>query len=316
MGIGVLVNPRSRRNRKRPGAVLDLARRIGDRGIVRASRSIEELYTVAEEYKRLGIDVLAISGGDGTNHITLSAILDVYAGAPLPAFCFLRGGTMNTVARSVGVPRGKPETLLPRLVRAYTERGKGIGCAERHVLRVGKDYGFLFGTGAVHGFLAEYYRAPEPSPLVAAKTLAAGVGSTLIGGEVAARMTAPFRGSVEIDGEPVWDQRDYLAVAGGTIDQMGLGFKPFPRYAERAGAFHLLGIHASPSRFVRQLPRIFRGVSMGPASAYEATCARARLRSADGPVRYIVDGDLHATPDDVNELDVAVGPRVRIVTDL
>src|SRR5262249_30805683 len=134
--------------------------------------------------------------------------------------------------------------------------------------------------------------------------------------DVAARMTAPFRGSIELDDGEVWDTRDYLAVAAGTIDQMGLGFRPFPRYAERDDAFHLLGIHASAARFVGQLPRVFRGVSMGPRYAYEATCSGARLRSSSGPVRYIIDGDLHSTAEDVSELEVRVGPRVQIVVDL
>jgi hypothetical protein len=39
----------------------------------------------------------------------------------------------------------------------------------------------------------------------------------MVGGEMIRRMAAPFRGTVEIDDGTVWDERDYLAVAGGTI---------------------------------------------------------------------------------------------------
>ena len=314
MSIGVVLNPRSRRNLRDPRAASRLARALGDQGIVREARSIDELYRIAEDFKRLQIDVLGISGGDGTNHVTLTGFINVYGGNTLPQIAFLRGGTMNTVANAVGVRKGGPEGLLGRLMRAYAARAaQPLFNVERHVMRVGPNYGFLFGTGAVYGYLAEYYRGGEPTPLVAAKTLLRGIGSTLVRGEMVRRMAAPFRGSVELDDGTSWAERDYLAVAGGTIDQIGLNFRPFYRYDERPNAFHLLGIHASPARFVRELPRILRAQAMRPGKAFEATPSGATISSADGIVRYMVDGDLHET---TGSLRVTIGPRVKIVVNL
>jgi diacylglycerol kinase family enzyme len=311
-GIGVVLNPRSRRNLRDPAAVRRLARTLGDFGVVREVRSKDELYRTAEDFKRLKIDVLGISGGDGTNHVTITGFIDVYGGSALPQLAFLRGGTMNTVANSVGVGRGKPEGLLGRVMRAYAARAtKPLANVERYVMRIGEDYGFLFGTGAVYGYLAEYYAGGEPSPLVAAKTLLRGVGSTLVGGEMVRRLARPFRGSVELDDGTKWPERDYLSVAGGTIDQIGLGFRPFRRYAERDGAFHLLGIYASPFQFVRDLPRIWNAEPMRDNRTFEALPKRAIVRSAEGKVRYMVDGDLHEAPG--SELVVSMGPRVKIV---
>ncbi len=88
---------------------------------------------------------------------------------------------MNTVANSVGVGHGRPEGLLGKLIRAYAARAaQPLLDVERHVLKIAPadptsdrgsatNYGFLFGTGVVYGYLAEYYRGGEPSPLVAAK---------------------------------------------------------------------------------------------------------------------------------------------------
>src|SRR5580704_2058769 len=173
-GIGVVVNPRSRKNLRDPRAEYRLARRLGNHGVVRAARSIDELYHIAEDFRRVDIDVLAISGGDGTNHVTLTGFLDVYGGAMIPQVALLRGGTMNTVANSVGIGPGRPEGLLGRLVREYAKRGAlELENVSRHVMRIGApgggkpQYGFLFGTGVMHGFLAEYYRGGQPSPLVA-----------------------------------------------------------------------------------------------------------------------------------------------------
>jgi diacylglycerol kinase family enzyme len=316
-GIGVVLNPRSARNLHDPGAASRLARALGDHGVLREAASVEELHRIAQDFRKVDIEVLAISGGDGTNHVTLTGFLDVYGGAMLPQVALLRGGTMNTVANSVGVGRGRPEGLLGRLVREYAERGAlELENVQRHVMRItpcvgGKaHYGFLFGTGVMQGFLAEYYRNGEPSPLVALTTLARGVGSALVGGETVRRMARPFRGSVTIDDHSQWDERDFLAVAAGTISHIGLQFKPFYRYGERPGSFHLLGIHASPLSFVRELPRIHRGEPMRPGKALEALAGRAVVRSTSGPVKYMIDGDLHEAE---GEVEIAIGPRVRLV---
>ncbi len=323
-GIGVVLNPKSRHNLRDPGAALRLARRLGDHGVLRTARSVEELNRIAEDFRRVDIDVLAISGGDGTGHVTLTSFLNVYDGGAMPQVALLRGGTMNTVANSVGVARGKPEGLLGRLVRAYAARAsEPLAGVERHVLCVtplgsghrphashASHYGFLFGTGVVHGFIAEYSRDGQPTPLVAAKTLARGIGSALIGGETIRRMAQPFRGSVTLDDGTVWEERDYLAVAAGTISHIGLNFQPFYRYAERSGAFHVLGIHASPIGFVKELPRIHRCQPMDGAKTFDAVSSRIVVRSADGHVRYMIDGDLHETR---GELAASIGPRVHLV---
>jgi diacylglycerol kinase family enzyme len=325
-GIGVVLNPKSGRNLRDPTAAVRLARRLGDKGVVREARSIDELYRIAEDFRRAEIDVLAISGGDGTNHVTLSGFLDVYAGETIPKVALLRGGTMNTVANSVGVGQDRPEGLLGRLVRGYALRANGplysMGHVERRVMKVSAEggggkakYGFLFGTGVVHGFLAEYYGHGETNPLVAAKVLAGAVASAVVGGEAIRRIARPFRGTVELTGDEgteraTWPTESYLAVAAGTIAHIGLSFKPFHRYAERSECFHVLGIHSSPLSFVRELPRIHRGDPMRPGKAHDALTNRMTVRSNDGVVRYMIDGDLH---EHRGALTVEIGPRVRLL---
>ncbi len=329
-GIGVVVNPRSRHNLRDRGAAGRLARQLGDHGVVREALSIDELHRIAEDFRRDAIDVLAISGGDGTNTVTLTGFIDVYstAGQPLPQVALLRGGTMNTVANSIGVGRGRPEGLLGRLVTAYARRSvEPLREAQRYTMRVAPrapsdrqskpQYGFLFGTGVVHGFLAEYYASGDPSTLVALKILARGSASAFVRGEMIRRMAAPFRGTVGLADGTRWPDRDYLAVAAGTIAHIGLDFKPFHRFAERVpggpyggGAFHVLGIHSSPSAFVVELRRVHGGRPMRPGKAYEAVSTSMLVESTNGPVRYMIDGDLHVSE---TPLEVAVGPPVRLV---
>ena len=339
-GIGVILNPKSRRNLRDPSASERLARCVGDRGFVREARSIEELAVIAAECRTRSIDILAISGGDGTNTVTLTGFIAEYGDAPLPTLALLRGGTMNTVASSVGVKHGSPEELLARVTAHYEGRADPpLRTVERTLMRVaplGREgpsrphYGFLFGTGVVQGFLAEYY-AGDPSIAGAMQTLARGIGSALVGGEMIRRMAKPFRGSVAL-GDDGWPERDYLAVAAGTVAHIGLQFAPFYRFDERPGTFHALGIYATAAQFVGELPRVWRGVPMRERRAFEAVTSRMIVRSAEGPLRYTVDGDLHesAVPQAVTQgpaqaaperqetracVEVAAGPRVRLLVE-
>jgi hypothetical protein len=320
MKVGVVFNPRSGRNARDAGAADRLARRLGDHGAVRTSDSLDALHRIAHDFlHRDRVDVLAISGGDGTNHVTLTAFLQAAAGAPLPPVALLRGGTMNTLAESVGVRRRPPEWLLDRLVQSAAAGATPHARVERHVMHIETlggaarppVCGFLFGTGVMHGFLAEYYTGGRPTPLTAVRTLARTVGSALIGGPTIRRMIEPFRGTVTFDDGTRWEGRDYVSVAAGTIAHIGLNFRPFHRYAERPGCFHALGMHAPPASLARELWRVYRGLPMRPHKADEAVSPRAVLSPSSAALPYMVDGDLYATRGDVT---LSIGPLVTLLS--
>lgn len=301
VSVGILLSPNSGRVRRDPGLADRLRAVVGARGVVRMCATLEDLDAALRDLR--GTSTIAICGGDGTNHIVITRAVAQYGAESLPTFAFLRGGTMNTVANAVGVPRQTPEQLVAAILE---ERGRYF---TRRTLRIGPELGFLFGTGAVHGFLAEYYRNGQPTPLDAAETLLRGAASAAVGGRTVRRMCKPFRGHVSFDDGTRWAERDYLAIAGGAVDQIGLGFRPFYRCQERPDGFHLLGIHASPMGFVRVLPRVFRGVGMGERSTYEAVVDAATLHGEDGEVSYMIDGDLRVSR---GPLRVSLGPLVRI----
>jgi hypothetical protein len=289
-----------------------MARRLGDRGVVATPRSVDELHRVAEAFRAQRIGILGIAGGDGTNQVTLTGFRTVYGASPLPTVALLRGGTMNTLANAVGVPAGRSEGLLDRLVRAALE-APPLPVVERNTLDVNGRLGFLFGTGIVYGFLREYYDTGAPSPWTAARTLARCVGSAFVGGPMIRRMMDPVHIAVDHGrGDAAgWAERAWLSVAAGTIADIGLGFRPFHRYAEREACFHLLGIHTGPVGFAVDLPRIHAARGMRGDKCMDALTAEGRLRFASGQGRYMLDGDLFEEP---GEVTVKLGPRVRIAT--
>ncbi len=311
-GIGIVVNPRSRQNQRDPRAALRLARKLGDQGVVRTAKSRDDLALIAEDFRKLQIDVLGISGGDGTNYVTITGFLAVYADEPLPALAFLRGGTFNTVANAVGVPRGRPDGLLAGLITRYADRTRNpLPWVERHVLRIGDHCGFIFGTGAIYGFISDYNRSEERDALWAAEVLGRAVGKVLTGQPTA--VAQRWEGRVTVEGPAgtqLFPDRDYLAIGAGTIDQIGLGFRPFYRCSDEPGTFQILGIHTSALGFVSKLPDVWNARPMGPEHTYDAAAHRAVIEARGGVVRYCCDGDVHDHP---GPLVVETGPRVRIL---
>jgi diacylglycerol kinase family enzyme len=310
-GIGVVVNPRSRQNQRDPRAALKLARKLGDHGVVRTAQSRDDLARIAEDFRRLQIDVLGISGGDGTNYVTITGFLQVYADEPLPPLAFLRGGTFNTVANAVGVPRGRPDGLLARLIARYADRQRHpLQCVERHVMRIGDHYGFIFGTGAIYGFIADYNKAEERNALWAAEVLGRAVANVVAGRPTI--VAQRWRGRVTVDDTEVFPDSDYLAIGAGTVDQIGLGFRPWYRCSEQPGTFQILGIHTSAVGFVQKLPDIWRARPMGPHHTYDSIARRAVIEARSGVVQYCCDGDPH---EHEGPLVIEAGPRVRILVE-
>jgi diacylglycerol kinase family enzyme len=312
-GIGLVFNPRAGGNKRDPAAAARLARKLGDHGTVAVPRDLDELSRAAEDFRRQGISVLGIAGGDGTNHVTLTHFHEVYGDQPLPTVAFLRGGTMNTVANSLNLPRGRPEGILDRLVRRYTERST-LTSIEQRMLSINGKLGFLWGVGVIPAFLKEYYDTGAPSPATAARTLAHGIASAAIQGEMIQRMCQPVEAEVTLDGqsEPTWAMRPYFSLGAGTIQEIGLSFKPFHLAGTRAGAFHLQGITTTPLGLIADLPLIFQGKPMGAGKASDALTAVARVRVNGPRISYMIDGDL--LEHEGSEMVIRTGPVVRLAT--
>jgi len=309
-GIGVLVNPHAGRNRADGQRTRRLDRVLGDHGTVVEVATHEALGRALEDFRAAGVDVIAISGGDGSIGVTATLLETLYGREPMPPIAPLRGGTMNTIANSVGLPRLRPAELLSRLV-ARSERGEPFETATRVTMRMAGRLGFLFGMGLSQGYLEEYYRHGKrnPTPITAARTLAQIAASIVIRGETAKRVTRPVPLEMVVDGEP-WPLRNYLTLMAGTVDQVGLGFRPLGRAGLGTQGFHVVAIHGSAVEVLARLYRPWIGRPLGEAAAREVVARSMVMTCPDGVVRFFLDGDLHEAP---SPLEVGIGPRVHLV---
>ncbi len=312
-GIGIVNNPRSRRNRRRPGTAGRLRAILRGDGEVLDASTPDELGRAVERLRAARVDLLGIHGGDGTAHYVLTAFARASGGEPLPPVALLPGGSMNTVARAAGI-RGTPEAMLERIV-ARRRAGLPQPAVERDLLAVEPDggpalNGFLFGTGCVVAFLEAYYARPGPSPAWAALLAVRAVLSALVGGRLARSLSRREPVEVLADGEP-WPKGDYLAVLAGSSPELGLGFRPFARCDEQPGFFHAVGVTGSAYRVALAAPRIRLGLPWRRRVAMDAVARELVLEPRD-PIRFTVDGDLYRAE---RRLRLSTGPSLRLLAD-
>jgi len=309
-GIGVLTNPRSRKNKRNPKLARHLAYTLGDAGELAQPRTEEDLEDVARNFKSQGIDVLCINGGDGTAHVALTAFARVYGDDPLPKIALLRGGTMNTVAHGLKI-KGTPAALLANVVRMYHER-EPFAIKHRNLLCVdGNRYGFLFGCGFVPRWLEVYYEREEPSPSWAAWLCLKTFFSLLIRpeGKFSRRIAPWVDYDIQLDGKSVWPTDPMIGLVAGTVDDIGFGIRPFWGIPTHPGYLHAVGLGCKPLDVVLAMPTFYRGQSSENPDIHDGLCRELRI-SSDEPMTYIIDGDYHQAG---QTLTLTVGPQVEMI---
>jgi len=171
-------------------------------------------------------------------------------------------------------------------------------------------YGFIFGNGIIANFLEVYYQHRSPSPLIAAKLVGQTVCSGLVGGELARRVTRPVRVELELDGE-IRPIQNYGSIGVATIEQIGLGFRPFIYCEDSDSSFHVALFHdVGTTRIASQLPRVRFGRPPDPRIISNTSTRRLVLR-AEEEILYTIDGDMHRSVG--HELIIEAGPRIQII---
>jgi diacylglycerol kinase (ATP) len=306
LSIDVILNPRSRANRRDPGLQSRVNAMLGPAGRVVTAADLDGLDDLAAAIAEKPPEALAIHGGDGTLHKTISALIKAFGAKPLPPVAILPGGTMNVVASSLGI-LGRPESILGHLVlavRAARSRGQ-VPTVRRHCLKVNSDYGFVFGNGLMANFLEEYYRKQEYGSRRALWILARTFTSGLVGGSFARKIVRPFEGRVLVDGQPLTWQR-LTGVGAATVREVGLGFKLNHRADEDPERFCVLAIHGNAVALGFDLPAVHAGRGISPKRA-QCGLGRALRIEAPGAFSYTVDGDLYRS---TGTLAVDLGPTV------
>ena len=304
--IGVITNPRARKNTGNPARIERLRQILGHEGVFRETQTPKEISDTAREFRRGEIDILVIDGGDGTLHHTISAFIPIYDGTALPPIVLLRGGTMNTIANSLGI-KGLSEVILQRIVSTVGGRAP-FGVIRANTLMVNGRYGFIFGLGFPVSLLNAYYLGKGRGAGKTFRVLLKILFSTLEKKGAGSNFFDQFKADIWLDGERLPIGR-YTAILGSTVKGVGLGFKPTRRAGQKEGLFQLLCLDMGPKRMAMNALKVLLGMELGDEKLIDRMVTRSVIkleRAAD----MQIDGEIFKSQ---NEIQLHVGPAIRFI---
>lgn len=279
---------------------------VGTQGESVSTQQVDDIFQMARLFKEREVDILGINGGDGSNHLTLTAFIKEYGNTPLPKVAFLRGGTMNTISDACGI-RGTQAGLLMNLIDKYRQKTP-FETVFRDTMEIEGRYGFIFGNGLISEFLEAYYRRGKTSPWSAFCMFNRVLSASFIKSSLIKNMLDPFHAVIWAD-EKKWENAPYTALAASTVHEIGLGFKPFYRCEEKPRTFHFLGLMASPFKLALALPKFRLGRKVSSKKIRETVTRHVAIES-DRNWKYTLDGDIHQAN---KKLEINLGPRLEII---
>ncbi len=342
MEIGVITNPNSRKNQRKPNRADELQSIVGDLGRVHQTRDTEAIKPVIREFLRNKARFWVSDGGDGALHWMLRTGMEVLeedefrgTGAAIPLAMPTNGGSIDFVAHNVGL-RGNAETLLSALRRTL-EEGKVIEEAEVDSMLItgvrvdenGHDMpfrtlGFASAAGGVgQRFFEKLFECGEHTSKdilnVAVKTVSSAPvalsplrhlpGMPDVLRNFATDMFRPTRVRMTLDGQV----QPYTDCTGIHIASMAINLGNVFRFfskADEPGQLHAIVGTPTPATMIRNIPRMTLGLPMQGKNIYDGPCTEMTLEALDdelmGP---IIDGEYYPN---TRSISFAPGPRLRI----
>lgn len=304
--IGVITNPRAGKNLEDPGRIARLRHILGPKGILRDTRDRMEISDAAREFRRLGIDMLVIDGGDGTIHHTLSTFIPLYGETDLPPVALLRGGTMNNIARSLGI-KGLSEEILRGILNDLKARVL-LEVVRTNTIVVNDRHGFIFGLGFPVNLLEAYYRGKGRGAGKVVKVLLEILYSTLQGGGGSSPFFRAIAATIQIEGE-VLSNRRYTAILSSTVREVGLGFKPTRRAGQEEGFFQILCCDMGPRRMGLTVLRMILAMESRDPKLVDRMVTQCTIH-LESPTDMQIDGEIFRSQE---EIRLHIGPAIQFI---
>ena len=298
MRVGILHNPLSGRNKRKPNLFQDVFAQhpdVAKAEIHTPTDILEALKGFAQEQ----VDCVVVIGGDGTIQATMGALFHHRPFVSLPQLAVLPAGTANLMAGDVGLGKFEPKTLEQLLAESQNSRPNTF-TETRPILRVRfpEDreplHGMFFGAGAIYhgtqlglqtkqsiGRLGEW-----GAGLILLKFLfALATGSRKGLNPISARVAA---------GEITPREDEYLVLLVTTLDRLFLGMKPF--WGNNPGPLRFTSLRVPYHHLWRVLPKLLRGKTHTLATVNHGyvseNVSEIRLSFDSG---FVLDGEVYTS---------------------
>lgn len=258
--VGLLINPLSGRNRKKATAISQTLTACPEV----LQHEVQTPQDVQNALVKLGcqkVDLLVISGGDGTVQAVLTVLFNQQPFATQPQLMVLQGGTTNIIAGDVGV-RGSQDEAIRRLLQ-WMETGRGnITRQQRPVLRLQvpgheEKFGMFLGAANISQGIQYYHKNLHNKRFGGFPGICMTMGRFLWGiVRKQSNITAPTHITVRLD-ELSPRKEVYMLLFITTLERLFFGLRPF--WGEESEPLHFTAVRSRAKHFMRLLPFLLRG---------------------------------------------------------
>ena len=314
--IHILTNPLSGKNRKHPTRFEKMMSVATQNCLTENTltthqpHGLDALLESIESIKESEADILCIDGGDGTIHQVFTALWKVYGtNTPYPTIALLKGGTMNNVARNVGVGFWTTaESLLKRIVS-----GGDLKQRSQHPLIVSNSSGversgFIYGNAALAPFMQDYYEGAPPSPLKGFLMFCRATLSAIFGMAYSKKMMPPVEIQIFVDGDAI-PKSTYTLIGVSTVADVGFYCRPFYHTLKQHNIVQLLGMTCSPLHIAKVIPKLWLAKPTKKSYIKDIVGQQIRFEYSN-PHISTIDGDVY--PAETMDT-VRVGPPVEFI---
>jgi hypothetical protein len=316
MKAGLVINPLSARNGRKGKALAKAMERVHEVPF-RLLQNFDQLAEILEDLALQGVELLVVSGGDGTLQAVQTQLAESKIFKKLPRLAILPHGTTNMTAADVGLRQINPEKVAELLSRpGYLRRATDV--RTRHTLKVENlhgvptQHGMFFGTGAIYRAVLlaqrEVHGMGMKGNLANSVTLVSALARAMFSRASENdpdRMDRGYAMTITADGETKasFDQLLFLAT---TLDRLILGMRPFWNCdPDRLRATAIAYPHPSIVRYL--LPVMYgapdRNLPAPDFMSFSADTIGLATQST-----LVIDGELFEAPAE-GEIKISTGPN-------
>ena len=262
--IGIIENPRSQQNQKEFGQLAQAAKNASIENYA-SLENFDDLGNILKDFGNKGVNLLVLSGGDGTVQATLTELTLKHPFETLPRIAIMARGMTNMTAADVGLS-GKGVKGFERLLKAVENGSLPSKLVHRHLLklenikdhspRVGMFFGCAAITRAIETCRSQVHPLKAEAEVASGITLAKLLWQWVTTGHDDNGVLRGDKISIVIDGKEL-GEKDYLLILATTLDRLVLKSRPF--WNDIGGDFRLTSISYPPKRLIRNAWRVLYG---------------------------------------------------------
>ncbi len=296
--VGVLINPLSGKNRQGSATRLQA---IGEHPdvLLQMVQTPQDVYDSLIDFARRKVNILVISGGDGTIQAVLTVLFHHHPFTIQPQLIVLEGGTTNMIAGDVGI-LGNQVRAMSRIIEWVQTSNTNVTCEQRSVLRLSVPghevkYGMFFGAACISQGV-QYYQSNLHNNRLHGLP---GICMTLVRFLWALighhkQIAAPTLLQVSLDKKAL-EKEKFILFFVSTLDRLFFGIRPF--WGKENGQLRFTAVKAKAKYLLRVLPFLVRGRmarKATPANGYYShNVDEIELYTSDS---MALDGEIY-TPD-------------------